>query len=185
MSPRELWDAEKGYAVALARRYYKGASNVPLEDLEQAALLALWEAALRYDDSSPADFRTFAWHRIRGALTRERWGLHFLGVNAHKAVSDGRMESLPDSIPLPERAREEYNTWLGRKDMTIPMWETLDSITDEILEARRRRVAKMVYLEGATTREIAEKLDIPQLCAYQLRDHARANVLRLLERRVI
>lgn len=43
-------------------------SHVQLEDLEHAGVLGLMEAVCRYDDSHSNKFKTYAEHRIRGAI---------------------------------------------------------------------------------------------------------------------
>jgi RNA polymerase sigma factor for flagellar operon FliA len=43
-------------------------AHIELDDLEHAGVLGLMEAAVRYDDSHQNMFKTFAEHRIRGAI---------------------------------------------------------------------------------------------------------------------
>jgi RNA polymerase sigma factor FliA len=57
-----------GWARLTARRLARAYPRGMAEDLEAAALPALWEAARRYDPARGASFRTFAYWCVRGAL---------------------------------------------------------------------------------------------------------------------
>ena len=72
----ELTEAYLPLAASLAARY---AGRAELDDLEQAANLALVKAVDRFDPSKGFEFTTFAWATISGELKRHlrdrSWGL--------------------------------------------------------------------------------------------------------------
>ena len=72
----ELTEAYLPLAASLAARY---AGRAELDDLEQAANLALVKAVDRFDPSTGFEFTTFAWATISGELKRHlrdrSWGL--------------------------------------------------------------------------------------------------------------
>ena len=87
---------------ATCRRYAAGVPAATLEDLEQAARLALWQAAQEWRPDRGATFSTFAIGRIRFALLHarrsDRWftygprGLSPLSLDA-PLVTGGGVES--------------------------------------------------------------------------------------------
>lgn len=56
------------------------------EDLRQAAYLGLVEAASRFEDSRPAAFQSYAYHRIRGEAIEELHSRNFLRPKASRRV---------------------------------------------------------------------------------------------------
>lgn len=72
-----LTEAHLPLAISLASRY--GGRSEPIEDLEQAASLALVKAIDRFEPDRGVAFSTFAWATISGELKRHlrdrTWGL--------------------------------------------------------------------------------------------------------------
>jgi RNA polymerase sigma factor for flagellar operon FliA len=69
-SPEELAERYLGLVVPIARNIHKRLpSSVDFDDLVGAGNLGLVEAARRFDSAKGTSFRTFARHRIRGAIT--------------------------------------------------------------------------------------------------------------------
>ncbi|WP_263080841.1 RNA polymerase sigma factor FliA [Endozoicomonas sp. Mp262] len=77
-------------------------SRVPLDDLFQAGLLGLLEAAQRYDGKGMAGFRQFAMLRVRGAMIDEL------------RQSDGRPRAFREDIQRINQARRQLESSLGR-----------------------------------------------------------------------
>lgn len=68
------FEALRSLVERTARRFVK-VHRVPAAEapaFEQAALVALWHCAQRFEDSSGASFRTYSYPRVLGALKDER-----------------------------------------------------------------------------------------------------------------
>ena len=71
------------------------------EDLAAAASVGLLEAAKNWDSSREASFRTFASHRIRGAILDERRRMDTLAREMREQVTAGRRTE-PKRVPFDE-----------------------------------------------------------------------------------
>jgi RNA polymerase sigma factor for flagellar operon FliA len=64
------------------------ASNMDVEDLISAGTLGLVQAARGFDPNKDAEFKTYAYIRIRGAVIDELRGRSFLPVTVHKQIRE-------------------------------------------------------------------------------------------------
>ena len=82
----EQWEGLVWYVVnRITPRLPKAVSE---EELHAAGMMGLWKAARSYDPSKGAEFKTYAYHRIRGAslqfkLRRTRYGNFFTECNGN------------------------------------------------------------------------------------------------------
>lgn len=143
---------------------------VDLEDLRSAAYLGLCEAAAKYDAGRGASFRTYARHRIIGALEDHLRGLDPLTRHGRQAVRDGThqaphhvpdqdvaLESLPDPAPaLDTGLLEEARAVLVRGALVR-------------LPARERYILHAYYWRGARNADIARELRLSEGRVSQLR----------------
>lgn len=108
------FEALRPLAERTARRFVK-VHRVPAAEapaFEQAALLALWNCAQRYDAAAGASFRSYSYRRVLGALKDERRCMHlrrYSGELAHLAAPE---QDPPESLAgellerLPENERK-------------------------------------------------------------------------------
>ncbi len=111
--------------------------SVDREDLEVVGILGLLNAAKNYDPSRGAEFRTFAYIAIRGAVLDE---LRRLDV-----LPRGRR----DGVRAYEEARRELAGRLGRDPTFLEIQEELNLTPHELEEVlRARALAQSVGLGG-------------------------------------
>lgn len=136
---RDLAAAYAPMARAMARRFGHGWPG-RADDYEGVALLALTEAAGRFDPARGVKFGTYARHRIRGALIDAQ-------VAERKATArDGRRVGLDEAAGLAARARpDEAEAFEARVAPLGP---------------RCRRVLLAIYFEGRTQGEAAAALGL-------------------------
>lgn len=144
------------WARGFARnRACRSPASVSLPDMEQAALLGLVQAAMRYN-AKQAPFRTFATYRIKGAVEDELRGW-WAGSRRRPddelfVVDTDLVEQQAGSMPV-ER--------LGDVELAEQL---LASMTD-----RQRRVTVMSICDGMRLKEAAAVLKITESGASQLR----------------
>lgn len=79
LSPQDLFDRHQNVAHNIANHWVKRRPRLweLKEEIDQAALCGLWDAAQRYDATRGRTFNTFASHRCKGAILdylRTLWG---------------------------------------------------------------------------------------------------------------
>ncbi len=123
----ELTEAYLPLAASLASRY---AGRAELDDLEQAANLALVKAVDRFDPGKGFEFTTFAWATISGELKRhlrdKSWGLRV-------------PRRVQERFLVTARAAEDLHQQLGRPPTVKELSERTgldEEATIEALEVR-------------------------------------------------
>lgn len=123
----ELTEAYLPLAASLAGRY---AGRAELDDLEQAANLALVKAVDRFDPARGFEFTTFAWATISGELKRHlrdrSWGLRV-------------PRRVQERFLVTARAAEDLHQQLGRPPTVLELSERTgldEEATIEALEVR-------------------------------------------------
>lgn len=83
-------------------------ANVECDDLIQAGMIGLLEAAAHYDDSAGASFETFAGFRIRGAMIDELRRGDWAPRSVHRKMRDASqaMRELEQQLGRPARETE-------------------------------------------------------------------------------
>ena len=151
-SPMKLWKSGVGMAKAVARRRARRLHGVQAEDLEQAALLALWKAAKIYREGSGASFTSFAWHYVRGEVNCERWRHCLFGFKAGKAQAYKKYEP-PEFFAVAEG-----------DGVSVPAcrFDDEDYLVEVVrrLPAGLRRVAQLYWVEGVPSKRVAEALGL-------------------------
>jgi RNA polymerase sigma-B factor len=115
------------------RRFTRG-SSAPAEDLRQTALMAVVNAAERFDPTNGASFRTFASRTVEGELKRylrdRSWAVRppRARQEAHLAVS---------------RASEELTQQLGRAPTVDEVARRADMDREQVLEAMETALARV------------------------------------------
>jgi RNA polymerase sigma factor for flagellar operon FliA len=140
-------------AKSLARPL-KHAWPLEAEEFESAALLALVEAAQSFDPTRGVKFATFARYRIWGALRDVQREMVTRGWR-------GDVANMPTVTGLTPDA-EERGTVLGATpeppaDREV---EAVDWVTGVLrhLPGKHREACRLMYLEGLTQGEVAERM---------------------------
>ena len=127
-----------------------------LADLEQAAAVALWRAALRFDPARGVPFRSFALPAVRGAclmaVRRRAW---------RDAMAGGLDSAELSRLPA---AALDVDAALDADRLALHLRGLIRS-----LPARERAVVRAHYLEGRPMREVASGLGACLSTAYRLR----------------
>jgi RNA polymerase sigma factor for flagellar operon FliA len=182
VTPTELVEAH----IGLARKAARHARIVGLDDPDDAysdALLGLWTAARRYDETRGVPFGSFAWPRMVGAVgdgrrerdhvsraVRARGGVPVVAsLDAQVYVgrdSSGHSLTLADVLPDPHDALEDADTaatdW--ERHVELARWV-------EQLPADDRYVIQGL-LDGRTLAEIGAELGVTESRACQISSRA-------------
>ena len=136
----ELTEAYMPLATSLAGRY-SGRSE-PIEDLEQAACLALVKAVDRFEPDRGVAFSTYAWATISGELKRHlrdrTWGLRV-------------PRRLQEHFLATARAADDLHQELGRPPTVSELAEVTGLDVEQTIEALEVRAAhRLPSVEGMT-----------------------------------
>lgn len=144
----ELTEAYLPLAASLASRY--AGRSEPLEDLEQAASLALVKAVDRYEPDRGVAFTTYAWATISGELKRHlrdrTWGLRV----------PRRMQ---EHYLVTARAADELHQQLGRPPTVSELSAATGLDVEQTIEALEVRSAhRLPSVEGISRNADAEQV---------------------------
>jgi RNA polymerase sigma factor for flagellar operon FliA len=162
-------DIVRHAATRLLRRL---PSMVRYDDLYSAGLTALVEASHRFDARRGVEFRTYAKHRVYGAMLDELRRLDTVSRDRRRAIREGT-ES-PDALPAPRLV--DIAAAAAVVDPTPSAEDELDRRramqrmrdAEAMLPPRLRLVLRLRVDEGWTLREIAEHLGVTEARACQL-----------------
>ena len=151
--------------------------GVDREDLISAGVLGLVRAARRYDPDHPAEFKTFAYACIRGAVLEE--------LRRRRKAKAARTPDGWSSVVSLQELTEEGTSGLSRRAESAPtpdqqaeQNESLALLTEAIDELpRRERVTLVLYAERhLTLKQIARVLGVTEGRASQLHSAAVAKL---------
>ena len=185
---RHLITSCQGMVRAVAWKIHcKLPPRVDLEDLVSYGQVGLAQAAKEFDPSRGAQFSTYAYHRIRGAifdgLSQMSW------FNRHDYHSDRyeHMHQAPTENREPADAQPERMAWreIDQEGQSIEDHSTPRPEADLIGQELAQRLQKLIddlppdegklirgaYFEGKTLQEIGQHLGISKAWASRL--HAR------------
>ena len=174
-TPESLFDQHVGLAKGLAyrrARRHAGATADDAEDLAQAALLGLWLAATRYRPDGGAAFSTYAYEWVRGELRDECWRLRFWGFQANRAVRDGLIAGLPARDGMPSERDEPDAVPQVGPSSSLEDADLLDFVIRQLPTVKLRRTARLYWVEGRPTKEIAAELRVSVARVEQLHREA-------------
>lgn len=180
MTTLELWQSGLALAKHMARQRARIAA--PLlgtcsDDFQQAALLALWQAAQNYKVGCGSTFTSFAWHHIRGELNCERWRQEVLGFKAGKAQAYNKVTNLPKRSPLDNLPEERL--FQVSSESLYDDKELLDWMIKQLQPVKAQVVARRFWLEGLSTATIAHQLAVSVTRVEQIRAKARHDLQAL------
>lgn len=162
-------DIVRHAATRLLRRL---PSMVRYDDLYSAGLTALVEASHRFDARRGVEFRTYAKHRVYGAMLDELRRLDTVSRDRRRAIREGT--EAPDALPAPRLV--DISAAASVVDPTPNAEDELDRRramqhmreAEATLPPRLRLVLKLRVDEGWTLREIADHLGVTEARACQL-----------------
>lgn len=151
------------------------------EDLYSAGMVGLLTAARSYDPSRGAEFKTYAYHRIRGAILDELRRMDFLPRSQReKARKNGSEPPAVVAIPTDEDGQESLTA-----DEVEPRCEVDDLqglMEEEVqkLPVKMRTVLTMYYREGLRMREIGDRMGLTESRVSQIHSNAVMRLQRTL-----
>lgn len=157
--------------------------SVSEEELFSAGLYGLMKACRSYDPARGAVFKTYAYHRIRGAILDELRRLDFLPRSLRDRAKE--MGEDPPSIlaiptdedgneSLPALHREEG---VERTDLHAALLLEIDGLPDKM-----RLVMTLYYQRGMRMREIGEQMRLTESRVSQIHSNAILRLRRVFER---
>ena len=131
----DLVKAHIGWIVATANRLQqRECPSVGVDDLIQMGLIALWQCRERFDETKNTSFRTYARHRVRGAMQdhlREMDFVSRLGRDLNKEIvkitmsiqaKKGRrptLQELEKALLVPKRTLRQHQLVTHRPPVSI------------------------------------------------------------------
>lgn len=154
--------------------------SVSEEELHSAGMVGLLKAARSYDPSRGAEFKTYAYHRIRGAMLDELRSLDFLPRSLReKAREKGERAPAVVGLPTDEDGSDslEVEAMISGAIENQELAEALQ-VAIRSLPEKMRVVMHLYYNEGRRMREIGEKLNLTESRVSQIHSAAVARLRR-------
>ena len=156
LDPKALTEAHLPLVNHCMRRMRYRYSDMPADTtLRGLATEALWKAALRYDPSHGASFKTFAYYRVMGSLLDARRRQYrsrdtLASVQARKLSDDALLHVKANSVlaPPPDECADRKRRVGGILDAA-----------DRVLGTFTLEIVKRHVLEGQSLRGLARALD--------------------------
>jgi len=143
-------------------------------------MVGLLKAARSYDPSRGAEFKTYAYHRIRGAMLDELRSLDFLPRSLReKAREKGEQAPAVVGLPTDEDGSDslEVQAMISGAIENQELAEALQ-IAIRSLPDKMRVVMHLYYNEGRRMREIGEQLNLTESRVSQIHSAAVARLRR-------
>ncbi len=149
------------------------------DELFSAGMMGLLKACRSYDSSRGAEFKTYAYHRIRGAVLDELRRMDFLPRSQReKARQDGRIPPSVVAIPTDEDGQESLEARDGEPALDIAdLQDCLDRLILQ-LPAKMAEVMVLYYREGMRMREIGVRMNLTESRVSQIHSNALARLRR-------
>lgn len=155
--------------------------TVSEEELYSAGMMGLWKASQSYDPSRGAEFKTYAYHRIRGAILDELRALDFLPRSMRdrareEGVSAPAVVSLPTNDDGSETLVGEYAyEGVENSDLHLALLSEMGKLPEKM-----RLVMHLYYQEGMKMLDIAKDLGLTESRVSQIHSNAVARLRRSL-----
>lgn len=157
--------------------------SVSEDEMFAAGMEGLMKAARSYDSSQGAAFKTYAYHRIRGAILDEIRRLDFLPRSIRdKARKEG--VQAPSLVGLPTD-KDGYDSLAAKPGASaVEQNDLREILSAEIkrLPEKLRLVMTFYYGEGMKMRDIGNRLGLTESRVSQIHSNAVARLRRVLGR---
>jgi len=153
------------------------------DELFSAGMMGLLKACRSYDSSRGAEFKTYAYHRIRGAVLDELRRMDFLPRSQReKARQDGRTPPSVVAIPTDEDGQESLEA--REKEAPFETADLQDCLDRLILQlpAKMSEVMALYYRQGLRMREIGARMNLTESRVSQIHSNALARLRRAFQR---
>jgi RNA polymerase sigma factor for flagellar operon FliA len=148
-------------------------ASVSEDELFSAGMFGLMRAARSYDASRGAGFKTYAYHRIRGAILDDLRRMDFLPRSLRERARE-QGEAAPAMVAIPTdedgheslSARSQEASW-EQEDMHDLLEREIDNLPDKM-----RIVMSLYYREEMKMREIGERLHLTESRVSQIHSNA-------------
>ncbi len=157
--------------------------SVSEDELFSAGMVGLLIATRSYDPSRGAEFKTYAYHRIRGAILDELRRLDFLPRSQRDRARREGVEA-PAFVPLPtDEDGQESLASLSSPD-ACEHQDLLETMRGEIqkLPEKMRVVMTLYYHEGLRMHQIGARLKLTESRVSQIHANAVARLRRAMKR---
>jgi RNA polymerase sigma factor for flagellar operon FliA len=157
--------------------------SVSEEELFSAGLYGLMKACRSYDPARGAVFKTYAYHRIRGAILDELRRLDFLPRSLRdRAKEVGEDPPSVLAIPTDEDGNESLPARMleegaERSDLHAALLREIDGLPEKM-----KLVMTLYYQKGLRMREIGDQLRLTESRVSQIHSHAILRLRRVFER---
>ncbi|RMH04340.1 MAG: sigma-70 family RNA polymerase sigma factor [Planctomycetota bacterium] len=159
--------------------------SVSDEELHSAGMVGLMVAARSYDPSRGAEFKTYAYHRIRGAILDELRRIDFLPRSQRDRARREGVEA-PAFVAIPTDEDGQESLVSDPVEAALENEELLAELRRQILllPEKMRVVMTLYYSEGLKMREIGERLHLTESRVSQIHSNAVARLRRVMRRAV-
>jgi RNA polymerase sigma factor for flagellar operon FliA len=148
-------------------------ASVSEDELFSAGMFGLMRAARSYDASRGAGFKTYAYHRIRGAILDDLRRMDFLPRSLRERARE-QGEDAPSMVAIPtdEDGHESLSARpqeaaCEQEDMQDLLEREIDNLPDKM-----RIVMSLYYREEMKMREIGERLNLTESRVSQIHSNA-------------
>ena len=167
MTPNQLFQDNQNLVKFCYNKYIKHHNISDAEDIIQQGMLALWKAALQYDESKGIAFSTYATHYISGYMRQYakdkcnviRIPRTVFSSNNEKLISlisnvdslDRTIGGTSDSITLIEKIESDPD------DYTQLTKDLIDTFLSTIRNRRDREIMRVYYYATANGDKVTQK----------------------------
>lgn len=164
------------WALRVARSEWRGLPpSFALEDLEQEALIAMWQQSQRFDPERRVPFQAFAYPAVRGAVLMACRRRHYRDAT-HDEL---KAKHYPvDTRPHPERALlERREEKLKNQRLAYRLQKVQALMAD--LSAADAFLVKRAFIDGEPVETLAELWGVPEKQMRRRLIHAVRMLIRL------
>lgn len=165
LSPQDLFDRHQDVARSIARQWVQRRPRLwgLKEEIDQAALCGLWDAAQRYDATRGRTFNTFASIRCKGAIKdylRTLWG------REDKLCLQKHFEN--DHVSLDAYMRARQSPHIRVYEPPAPVQPDRLLLADQVrwllrsLSERDAQIVAGYYMDGLRMSEVAARAGISE-----------------------
>jgi RNA polymerase sigma factor for flagellar operon FliA len=167
---------------SLARRLRERVpASVTIDDLTSAGTIGLIEAADRFDPRRGLQFRSYAQHRIRGAMLDFLRGEDPLSRNERRCIRKSGETAASATVSLDQLPMPVMDRLLRSDQSAMSLMRSDVSAAARSLSARERRVIVFVFVMGLLNREIATRLNVNESRVSQIKTRALAKLRAAME----